>query len=304
MAIVRHDKELPEGHAQKGAEHSRQHLPPEQLPEGVERFSWRNFWQAALAFFQLEYGLLQTLRDLVLQPQRLFQGYLFGPERRTYTNPITLVLLSSAAVVLVLIQFGGAERMNALHAQEGLAPIVDSLDRLKAEYHYQDSILTASGDSLALAAFKTANDAHAESIMQEQIMSIYVGLMASYYNVFMLFSIPMISLVSWLLYRKSGLHYAEHLVVNGYILSMQNLIFLPLAPKFSADMQGWASITYMVLSLGYQVYAYARYFRDRLGMRIFRAFATSLLGMVAYSIVLGSVFIALAFLMVMRYLNA
>lgn len=304
MAIIRHDKDLPEGQRPSSTEPAPERLPPEQMPEGIDRFSWRTLWGSVLAFFQLERGLLHTFRDLIVRPQVLLRTVLFEKERDRYTNPVAFLLLSSALVVLMLIQVGHVERVGPSSIQVSTSQLIDSLDWHKQRFDARDSVLIASGDSLARVELKRTSDEAVEALVTREIQTLYVGLMTSYYNALILFSIPLVSLLTWLLFRRSGLHYVEHLVVNSYILAMQNLIFVPLVPVFTGDMRGWASAVYMILSLVFQLYVYLRFFQDPQPARTVRAVASTVIGLILYGIAMALIFAGVASLLIMRQLNA
>ena len=82
-----------------------------------------------------------------------------------------------------------------------------------------------------------------------------------YYNLFLMSSLPFAALATYLLFRSDGLNYAEHLIINIYVYSIQTLLlllFIPLIvayPKIFGPMIG-------LISTGYAVYAFTRIFEQ------------------------------------------
>lgn len=68
------------------------------------RLTLRGLWNdVALHFFQMDRGLLRTLRDMLINPGRVIRRYVDG-QRRRYVNPFTY-LFTGAATSLVSFSF-------------------------------------------------------------------------------------------------------------------------------------------------------------------------------------------------------
>lgn len=130
----------------------------------------------------------------------------------------------------------------------------------------------------------------------EEVVSRLEGLLSSYPKSFFLAIIPVFALVSWLLFRKAGQNYAEHLVLNTYRMSANliiNVLFVGME-ALSGD-PSRAQIMNYVLSgvvFAYNVVFFFQYFTPfykSKGMLLIRsvlfvliAFLLLVLGLVLY----------------------
>jgi hypothetical protein len=86
----------------------------------------------------------------------------------------------------------------------------------------------------------------------------YADMYATLVNVI---SIPVFALFSFLLFRRSGYNYAEHLVLNAYITAQQLLLFIGWLPltQFSLLPVHRLIGLYVVVTLGYNLWVYVQF---------------------------------------------
>ena len=164
---------------------------PESLP--FQRITLRSIGAEVLSQINLEKGLGYTIKMMLLAPGNAIQEYLFE-DRRRMMRPLPLVLLLTALATFVSFQFLDLDKSFS-------APITDSVQM--------------SGLPPELIP----------------LIELLRKLGKQYFNVILMSSIPAMALASYWMFRKARLYYAEHLVVNMYIYSIQTcflLIFLPL----------------------------------------------------------------------------
>ncbi len=92
-------------------------------------------------------------------------------------------------------------------------------------------------------------------------------------------SIPVFALFSFLLFRRSGYNYAEHLVLNAYITAQQLLLFigwLPLTRVVPLPVH-WMLGLYVAITLGYNLWAYLQFCGVRTGSGFARVVAAMVL---------------------------
>lgn len=98
----------------------------------------------------------------------------------------------------------------------------------------------------------------------DTMMSVVMG----YYALFELCSIPVFAFWSWLLMRRYGHNFAEHLVINTFLGGQRIAVNIMGLPSnllgFEASMV-YTSLAYLIY-LGYYVFAFAQLYEDRKGI--------------------------------------
>ncbi len=133
-------------------------------------------------------GFLFTLRKLFSGPEEVVLGYL-GGRTRPYYPPLRYLVFMMAISVLLQLSFG----------------IYDSQQK---------------GFQNALGGNLDEKTVAMQSAVQEEVKK--------YLNLVVLLVIPFFALVSHWMYRKKGLNYAEHGVMNAYLFGQNALIGLPI----------------------------------------------------------------------------
>lgn len=143
-------------------------------------------------------------------------------------------------------------------------------------------ILIASINAILMLWFNIfeTNIAAANELMGEdpegnKLQQLVAGYVRTYLNVFALVVLPFYSLVSKWVFNKFRLHYAEHLIINGYLFAQYTLLqmttytlfsFIPGLSKLSMAFSVVVFITY---------YSYA--FRGVFKIRFFKSLLSSIL---------------------------
>lgn len=106
----------------------------------------------------------------------------------------------------------------------------------------------------------------------------------NYYKYVLFISIPIASLVTWIVFRKSGHNLSENLVLNTYILSqvilLHTILITPLI-IYSSSFDDWIISIYMFLAAGYMLWAYITFFKGKW----FEVILRSLVALVAFTFV-------------------
>ncbi|CAA9253053.1 MAG: hypothetical protein AVDCRST_MAG56-2082 [uncultured Cytophagales bacterium] len=86
-------------------------------------------------------------------------------------------------------------------------------------------------------------------------------------------TIPVFALFSFLLFRRSGYNYAEHLVLNAYITSQQLLLFIGWLPltRVAPLPAHWLLGLYVAVTLGYNLWVYVQFCGARTAASVLRA---------------------------------
>jgi hypothetical protein len=111
-------------------------------------------------------------------------------------------------------------------------------------------------------------------------------------KVFMLVLIPILSLFSWLLFRKSGHNYAENLIFHVLLMSGTILIFfiLGIIPFLMVPsmIMLWMVLNFVV-SMVYNIVAYKQFFKQRMGVTIFKVILLQIIMLISSQLITLSV---------------
>ncbi len=196
----------------------------------THRITWHFIWhEIPHSVWHVDHGILFTLKELFTRPGYTIREFLEGKRVRHY-RPLALVLLLGAVLTFVL----------------------HSLD-VQLFRETQAAMRTNTADSERIKQFTTDANAFFER----------------YFNIFQLAFLPVTAFFHWLLFRRKGLNYPEHLVANTFLLNgpFVLLILAVLGFKLAGGSQSAFStmmITSSIVSVGYHVWAYVQLFEGRL----------------------------------------
>lgn len=179
----------------------------------AERFTVRNLWkQNPNAVPQADHGLLRTLRDLLLRPGSMINGYLDG-RRVPYVNPFALLSLLAG--------------ISAFAYSSWPFELVVATDGMSAER------------AARFAAFTRHT--------------------FEFYSPSLLLYLPLTAGLTVACFAGVGRGYAEHLVLNAYLMAGGTLLMLALFPVLVATSGGPGFVQAwrygMLALLGYQCVA-------------------------------------------------
>ncbi|MDR1055043.1 MAG: DUF3667 domain-containing protein [Prevotellaceae bacterium] len=176
--------------------------------------------------FNIDRGFFFTIKELLVRPGETIRNYVEG-KRIRYFKPFSFTFLAATIYALLVLIFGD-KIVNLVN--DGIA---DSMvDYTDGEMHDFDP------------------EAYKQTVQQS------MEVVYSYYGAFTLLTVPLYSLATFFLFKKEGYNYAEHMVINAYIVGLQIIICffaLPFANSY------W----------GISVYAFAILFTIRMYMQVF-----------------------------------
>jgi hypothetical protein len=261
------------------------------------RFTLRQLTSGFVAELMFEKGFLYTFKELLLRPGLTIDTILSrrpGP----LNEPVKFICLSVALVTVfmnIAQPYGESgyaslsQEQLAMQEQAGseLAPMINSIGAFIA-----DSQHTLDGRFRARQAQEALELSLADWINQS---------ISSWMNVLLLAAIPMFALCSRLVFPRR-LNLAEHAVVQSSIYGVQCILaVVVVAPFILVDQTLLATWIYFGISLGYQVFAWAQFFRFKGlfdGFKCFLLFALTygvymLLAIVLVGLLLAGTFIEL-----------
>jgi hypothetical protein len=184
--------------------------------------------------WHVDHGIVFTIKELFTRPGYTIREFLEGKRVKHY-RPLALVLLLGAVVTFVL----------------------HSLDMSLME-ETQRSMREVTGDvsggSARVNEFQARTNAFAEKYM----------------NLIQILMLPVTSLFTWLMFRKKGLNYPEHLVTNTFLANVGILINLVtiFCYKWIGGTAGTNSVIQsvsMIAGFVYTMWAFSQLFRSKVG---------------------------------------
>jgi len=107
------------------------------------------------------------------------------------------------------------------------------------------------------------------------------------YKTQLFLSIPLASLISWLLFRKSKFNYAENLVLNTYLLAQtilfHSVLITPSLILSNPDIDQWIIVFYLVVSFIYITWAYTVFYPGKKLFNFIKAIVTVIVFSVLYN---------------------
>jgi hypothetical protein len=99
------------------------------------------------------------------------------------------------------------------------------------------------------------------AVFQQQ----FTKFMYQYFNIFQFITIPVLSLYSYIFFKRSGYNYAENLVLNTFLSSQRHLGFLLFAPVFYFFREQAPNINrvFLLLWTAYTIWAYIGFYKPK-----------------------------------------
>jgi hypothetical protein len=198
-------------------------------------------------FTHADKGFLQLVRDLALKSGTVAREYVYG-KRKKYFSPLNFFLLVAALNLFAVNADETSDRPDITreHASE--------LARLKSPEQRQAFL----------------------RLYQRQVEA--VDFIRHHSNKTVLVMLPIMALVFFGFYRKSGYNFTEHLIANMYMYGFCTLVFVVLALLnliFKVDINIIYAIT-LALQLVYFTHFYYRFMGNSKGLRAFFASFTAI----------------------------
>lgn len=219
----------------------------------VEQLNAKNFIkEVSGSVFQVNRGLLFTVRELFLRPGHSIHHYLEG-KRKPYFKPIAYVFTLSTIYFLISRILGSETFLNAIATGWSNGAMDQEID----------------GKGVEMMNWFAAN-----------------------YGYTVLLLLPVFSLASHLAFRKFKLHYLEHVALNAYVTGHQALlsvVFAILIGMIGAN--DFLEIAGLTVSIAYATWVYWQFFSEasRVGVLV-RTFFTYVLYLILAILFTGVVF--------------
>ncbi|HEY3429684.1 MAG TPA: DUF3667 domain-containing protein [Cyclobacteriaceae bacterium] len=186
------------------------------------------------AFTHTDKGIFFLSKELLLRPGKVAREYNSGM-RKKYFNPITFLLIVTAIQIFVIKK---TEFFTAFN--QSLKTLTEQAAQSSAESRKQLDQSLKNADKQTSRV--TENN-----------------------KAFTLLIIPVLSLMTWILFKKSGQNYAENLVFNVLLMSGMTLIFFIIVIPFlilPSFVILWMLLDYIAIWI-YTIIAYKQFYNQR-----------------------------------------
>lgn len=213
----------------------------------IERITFRKLTNDIGKALNVERGILYILKGLIVNPGMTIRSFLYE-KRFNIFHPVRLLILTSAINLFVFWLIDGADTMGEL---------------------IQTSPSNTKGDT---------------KVTNELFGQLFSEIFYEYFNMMIWLFIPIISVFSYLFFKKSAYNYAEHLVLNAYVTSVGNLTNIISYLFIWLFDIGTTSLAGLIAYLAYNLYAFKSFFRLSIGKTIIKGFLALILGYTIYMI--------------------
>jgi len=189
-------------------------------------------------FFNLERGLIFTVKELSLRPGILITEYIAG-KRVKYYNPFKFL------VIFIAVGTFFSLKIEELGAKSRIIKITES-----------------STDTIFI-------------------------FFTNYWDILSLLLVPIFSIFSFLLFKRSGYNFTENLILNSYVVGYHSLISTIFYLIFWIFNPEWGSGLYpMILGFAFSTICYIQFFKVNLIEGIIKSFLVTVFGYSLFMILL------------------
>ena len=171
----------------------------------IPRLTFRSIFNEIVeSAFGWDNKFFRTLKTLVISPEEVFNSYL-GGARKKFANPFGLLAIGAFISVIVFSVFMDSYLEGARSANESFGSNMEK-------------IFGANLDTADTTGVQQKNNPIVQKFgSQEQFQDWVNKGVAKYMNVFAFLMLPFYSLLSFLVYKRKGHFYGEHMAMNAYI---------------------------------------------------------------------------------------
>jgi hypothetical protein len=182
---------------------------PENFPEPqIKRISTKTIGASLLAILNLERGIFYTTWEMIRNPGAAMRRYLFT-DRGGFIEPLKFLVLTIPIYLFLTFTF------------------------------FPDSGFIAGFENGLTQAKDGVSNPEQEALVKTLLL-----LFKEYANLILLITVPITALFTRLIFRKYGLYFGEHLVLNAFLygfLTFVTILLLPLA-WVSDTLNAWLTL--------------------------------------------------------------
>ncbi len=210
----------------------------------IERITFRKLIRDVGKALNLERGILYAVKLLIINPGQAFRSDLYD-KRFSFFHPVRLLLLTTAINLFAFWMIDGAGTMGSV--MEIAKPDIENT-----------------------------------KVTNEIFQQLFTEIFYDYFNAMIWIFIPIISVFTYLFFKKSDYNYAEHLVLNTYVTCVINLInIVSYFFIIFVDIQ-ITSLVSLVAYFAYYLFVFKSLFKLSFGKTMLKGIAALFLGYLLY----------------------
>ncbi|KAA9349815.1 DUF3667 domain-containing protein [Larkinella humicola] len=206
-------------------------------------------------------GVLLLLKELAIRPGMVAREYILEGKRKKYFNPFTFLVLVLGLTLFANSIFHPYTRTNN--------PV-----QVAATRHYKS-------EQQKQLALKLAE--------RQQTIQLFLEKRS---NLVAFLAVPVITLVYWLFFFRTGINYAEHLVAqvffSGFYSLFWTLVLTPIRQMFPEG--NWFSIAQLAFQLLYLTVAYRQFLPPDRPTSYLKSALAAVTGIVAWAFLSAGIF--------------
>lgn len=214
----------------------------------INRITFKQSFLDLLNAFNIERGLIYTLKLLFLSPGKIVDQYL-NEGRYKIVNAFRLLILSTAVSLFVMYFVG--------------------IDEFLSEFE--------RGFNKGVADKEIGDPKYITGIMQ---------ILFDWYNLFLWMAIPIYGFFSFLFFEKRNFNYAEHMVVQSFYICALNIITIVVFPLYVFVGQDALINIVFFLSTAYFIFFTIKVFKVNSFGGVLKTLLIFILNNIAYAIAL------------------
>ena len=212
-----------------------------------QRITMQTISEYVLAVFNLERGLLYTMKQLTIRPGQAIRDFLFTEKRNKHIKPFSFVILTATLSTFITLK---------LMSQN----------------------INISGFNLG----SSKND----SLFVQELIANFNYLLAKYFNLIQMLKIPFLTLGTYWLFKKNNFNFAEHLIINTFVFSYISIYVILVGLSFLLFSEQVGGIV-AILTFIYPIYVYIKLFEENIGMSILKSLGAFFIGSILHFIFIG-----------------
>jgi len=225
---------------------------PENQANQPARITWSLIGSDLLDILNFEKGVFYTIKGLFLTPKATIDDYLYG-NRSQHANPLRFLIFSTALVTILSFYF---VFQPAMESGAYLSTQNDSFfDSGKA---FGESVFVTDTNKInvEIEDLSTEEKVEKERLSEEEkeeILNIVMNALFTWMDKITFAMVPIFALFSFLFFKNAGYNYTENLVINAFMISVNNVIGIVMVPISLMD-SNIGSVISTLLSSVFLVY--------------------------------------------------
>jgi hypothetical protein len=202
---------------------------PENQSNAPARITWSLIGSDLLEVLNLEKGIFYTIKGLFLTPKATIDDYLYG-NRSQHANPLRFLIFSTALATLLNFYFVFQPAMdNGAYLSTQNDSLFDSGEA------FGESVFVAvtdkeKADKEDISTQEKAEKARLKKEKKEEVLNIAMNALFSWMDKITFAMVPIFALFSFLFFKNAGYNYTENLVINAFMISVNNVIGIVFVP--------------------------------------------------------------------------